>query len=919
MARNLYDVATMSDAPTLIYNPTQLTFGSPNFSVYNGKPRNYNALTQGTYKNEDRRYKTADTIAAIDLTFSTIGQQLHQDAETASWFEGFQDKYKNQVDILMRAGDYGNANFYGKMAAAAAMKDPEFIARAKTNKQYEAAKADADKKLNEGKINQDIYNQWMEENDYKFNPIVDNNGNVIGGKDYTPSWMPVKQADLTDFYKELQQVVTRRQGSSEQVVFLDINGKETTNPANGFYGMAYKKGNSYTHIDHDTLVSAFKELYEANPELKASLQQDYNNLLWKYNKASKDEKSSFYGSDIMDNQGVYYSFNDYVAKRVTPDLKYYQQHRVDTTMSAGDAYGKYAKAQLEKAAAEKMIDASTAKGMIFEIDRKSDVSDTYNGISNALKTIEDIYLDIDSKNYAWAKNKLNDKRYTDAKANGDFVAMADYLSKHAMLTGDDRVVDAIRTLRHQGKLFNAMTSNLEKDDKDALIAYAAWNSNQDITNASGNKYAKDIAKAKNKLFSYTEEGKIKRTNSFGLQFDNANLLKQFISELGLTSESELMNHGLTLRNEDGVALEVDKNSPLLRQIANLNNKYNSNVIHWNDKGNIIKASSYIQPNENNSVAQEIAKNKYKAPMFYDKYDDIGLHLQGIFAHPSYSGINTLHALSDEGLGKKLSDAASNSLRKKNLKYQEGQTYPFSDWNVIETYNQVGTTYTLNEANSVHTKLDESNMEVAIQALASKNNSFVIWKTDKDGITRQVPLKDIADIKDKLVQAMSNGYSTMSATYAPNGKTGTTITITPKEDSNGKLKGEIENYFVEDLLHNAATSALLKTKNFSSLQLYNKYMAFDTPQQNIFGDIIDYNSPNAEKEFAASQMYEQIQNRLHDFADKRQPVSREDVINAAAAILQEQGITNSSVGQERYNTLLAIIVGQLTTHYNNSLR
>lgn len=903
------------DIPLTLANYTPIV---GKFDSYKPTPVDYKPMGEAMQIAENRRYKAADTAAAIDNAFAAIAPQLHQDAETASWFEGFKDKYKAQVDMLMRAGDYGNAIYYGKQLASQALKDPELVSRLKTNKQYEAKKATVDDMLAKGQINQSIADQWNEENDYKYNPMFDNNGNVIGAKDYNSSWMPVKQADLTDFYKELQQVVTRRQGHGEAVVFLGADGKETSDPTKGIYGIARKTGSTYTHLDHKTLVDAFNELYEANPELKASLQQDYNNRVWQFGKANNETKQSFYDSDIADDQGVKYSFEEYVNKRVNPDLKYYQIHNVSNTIDYGAGYDNYRKAQQERQLAREFLDTSTSEGMIFEVDYSKDVSKTYDDALGAISYIEKMYNNPKYGHYAKTSKWLKDPKYINAKNKGDYVAMANFLSKH--LLDSPQIKSAIRTLKHQGEVLNAIIGDLPKDDKDIIIANAAIQAGFDIPNASGNKYAQKIAKAKNKLFSYTSDGKTVTTNSFGLIFNNVNHALQVIKQLGI-SQGELATYGLTLRNDqDGVSLEVDKRSPLLNRIANIQQGNKLQIVHYNvDNGRIVE---HINPYRNEDIIKLIAQPQYVVP--YNTNSEIANALMGRPVERKTRSDNSLLSIfSDNGIRKELADKAKKIMNKKKIGLISTQTSPFTDFNVNNTYRMVGTgDWKLSDAKSMATILDESNKDVAMQAIANTSNTLEIWQKDEEsGVMRLIKVKDESAIREAIIKAMVNNRFKMNGALSPTSSGfGTAITLLPTEDSNnGKTKLKGATFFIDGLLHNEAAKAALNSRDNQYLDKFRHYSSYGVQINDIYGNPINYDAPDALQSFSASETMKTAFENIHDYAERGVNISNEDFVQTAVDILDRQGINKNSVNREYYATQLAILISKLRTHYNNSIK
>lgn len=67
-----------------------------------------------------------------------------------------------------------------------------------------------------------------------------------------------------------------------------------------FYGLAYKKSGSWEYVSEKDLNDALKSAIDTTPGARASLQQDYDVALWKYNKMTTEEKKKNIDSDITE-------------------------------------------------------------------------------------------------------------------------------------------------------------------------------------------------------------------------------------------------------------------------------------------------------------------------------------------------------------------------------------------------------------------------------------------------------------------------------------------------------------------------------------------------------------------------------------------------------------------------------------------
>lgn len=654
-----------------LYNlqPTNVQTNSLNFPLvefaeYEPKPVDYSIGERSLAKAEDRRYKAAEASATVDFTFSEIGKQLHQDAETASWFEGFKNKYKADIDNYLNEGDYGNAIFYGKQAATAAMKDPELLARIKTNQQYELQKNYATKLLDEGKIGQTTYDRWLEQNDYKFNPILGQDGSVIGGTDYKPNWMPVEQKNMAPFYDGLLRLLGKERGASDAVVFLGEDGKEySAPPADGQFAIAFKKGTTYERLSANKLKKGFHDLLETMPEYKAYFEQDYKDRLWQFDKASDEEKSSFYNSDIKDANGRDYDFYTYVSKRVNPmleDMAYNhilsRSNTYDSAYNAMNSYKVTKQKQEQEGFKKQPVDiysGITSLGQTISRPVTDALQQTYVSLSENLKNVTDILERIRAKSTKGAvrtgKDIFNNPTVKNLLANGDYKGVSNYLknvTSSAWNQLDDNtrnsLLQSLNNLEDEGKMFSGYLSKFKnKDDKDAIIASLALSGGLNVHNISNNNLAKNYINAENELFKGDNGYSY---DNFSIHFVNDFQFNKFLDTLGV-SENEISKLGLEIKQRGRLPIvRVNRNNPNIRTIVSAASKflegessvypgeapihYAAELYHTDNEGNSYIDNNSVKKGKKLRQANEAIDIIAKNATFNDDYKK---HLEQIFS------------------------------------------------------------------------------------------------------------------------------------------------------------------------------------------------------------------------------------------------------------------------------------------------
>ena len=196
------------------------------FNALDYKPAeiDYSPLAKSFALQEERKERAAQQQSIVKQTLGKVREQLHEDEETAGWFNNYTKNIENDINNAVSVGDYSNALIKATNAAGNILNDPEVIARIRTNQEYEEELKVQQARRDRGDISQDTYAWWVKENPYKFVPITDDNGNVTGSQKYEPTSRPVNDIDWPRLYMSAKQMLTPQKGSSGYTGNVDKSG-----------------------------------------------------------------------------------------------------------------------------------------------------------------------------------------------------------------------------------------------------------------------------------------------------------------------------------------------------------------------------------------------------------------------------------------------------------------------------------------------------------------------------------------------------------------------------------------------------------------------------------------------------------------------------------------------------------------------
>lgn len=520
--------------------------------IYQG--RNLDAFAKSLDKIDERAKQALAQRTQIAVALGQLNLNSADEKFRANYIRDIQQ----QLDEAAIGGDYSQTLQQATLLAGKVASDPAIIGRVKANAAYEEFKKSIQ---NRNDITQDIKDYTLAHNPYHYEDKYDEQGHLIGGSTWEPSKTPVSTVDLSNLMTKAKQwVAVHKGGGVNDIKFVDADGNLTSDPSKNIYGLAYKKSGSWEYVSEKDLNDALNSAIDTTPGARASLQQDYDVALWKYNKMTPEEKKKNIDSDITEN-GLLLSPEEYLAKRVKPGIHAMSYYNSTSDIEVGNGQAAYrqdvaarqaaAQQAAQQAALNMNLDA-TNEGAAIDVDVPDIIGTTKAGLDGTLNTLRTLFPKL-SKSNAFQRG-VNQGRYNEL-AN---------LCRHSM-TSKDPVIrhqarQAITALRTYGNQYNHYVAGLDKDQRDAVTFDAAIRSGSRLPR--NNKYTIDYNKQINSLFG---NGKFKELGYKCYDDEQYNAISQ---AMGCHSESDWRRKGFRITSINGQkTISFDKNNTWLSKLS----------------------------------------------------------------------------------------------------------------------------------------------------------------------------------------------------------------------------------------------------------------------------------------------------------------------------------------------------------------
>ena len=269
-------------------------------------------INQGNKEALKTQSELKAAIGNIDLNEAEDGykEQLYNDIEKTvedNSIEG--NAYFALDDLITKKGDIE--------------KNEGLLGRIKAQQAYKKNIADLDERVKRGDITRDTAEWAKEMNPYYYEDKykTDVNGNVvlgkdgkpiiIGGTDWAPDLVPVKDVDINKVYALASQYIKPKRSSWESTTFVDENGNISKTYKPGYF-ILNKVDGKKEEVTRQMVDNAINMAINANPEIEASMKQSFEVAKWKYSKGDINNNLAY------DNTGKLKSYNQYRNDLIDP-------------------------------------------------------------------------------------------------------------------------------------------------------------------------------------------------------------------------------------------------------------------------------------------------------------------------------------------------------------------------------------------------------------------------------------------------------------------------------------------------------------------------------------------------------------------------------------------------------------------------
>lgn len=309
--------------------------------VFTPQKEDMSLLQRSLQTLDERKEKTDQQRSAI---MSAIGK-LKLNAAEDKWKYDYANRIGAQIDSAAQFGDYSTALETATRLAGEAITSPEVMGRVRANEQYEKEVQTQQARRDSGDISQATYKWWMKNNPYKYQDNYDDNGNIVGGSIYEPSFRPVNDINWASTAMAAFKLVTPYKKSSSKDGGSNVTnntsapitrGKTTYKPGESI-GSTSHSSSSIEKVTKEQITARMEELLSSTSDGYKQAEQAYDvavdefkDLVEKYNTAIVEnpdsEEAKILGQKIdarkhlMYRNGSKIDYKEYYARMITDNL-----------------------------------------------------------------------------------------------------------------------------------------------------------------------------------------------------------------------------------------------------------------------------------------------------------------------------------------------------------------------------------------------------------------------------------------------------------------------------------------------------------------------------------------------------------------------------------------------------------------------
>lgn len=308
--------------PTRNNNRQQTVGWTP--AVFQGEewsptPFDYSVMERSLARQEERKEKATQQQTLVKQALGKAREQLHEDPETMAWFDEKANQIEQNIQDYANVGDFAGALNIAMEEAGNLANDAELAGRIKTNQQYKKTVEEVKSRIGKG-ISQETFDWWLSKNPYSHENILNNEGKVIGSKEWQPDELPVDDFDFVNISNIAAKLAAEERSTWNNSGNINKDGtiNSTTSTRAGSYQKltVEKILSNYKQIlgegdNWRRLIQAFNVKRHYLNEVKAKRDQAYrenpNSEEYQILNQQYEDLASYYrdpntGFDLQDNE-----------------------------------------------------------------------------------------------------------------------------------------------------------------------------------------------------------------------------------------------------------------------------------------------------------------------------------------------------------------------------------------------------------------------------------------------------------------------------------------------------------------------------------------------------------------------------------------------------------------------------------------
>ena len=310
-------------------------------AVFTPEKEDMSLLQRSLALMDERKEKTDQQRAAIREALGKVKLNAAED----KWKFNYTNDIINQINAAAQYGDYSAALETATRLAGEVSSSPELLGRIRANEQYEKEVQTQQARRDRGDISQATYKWWMKNNPYNYQDNYDNNGNIIGGSIYEPTFRPVNDINWASTAMAAFKMITpfkktvSRDGGTNVTnnTSAPITRGNTTYKPGEAIGSTGHSSSSQEKVTKEQITARMEELLSSTADGYKQAEQAYDvaadefkDLVEQYNTVVAEnpdsEEAKILGQKIdarkklMYRNGSKIDYKEYYARMITDSL-----------------------------------------------------------------------------------------------------------------------------------------------------------------------------------------------------------------------------------------------------------------------------------------------------------------------------------------------------------------------------------------------------------------------------------------------------------------------------------------------------------------------------------------------------------------------------------------------------------------------